>query len=403
MNFLIITDYFSIGGNTTYIMNVRKALERAGHRVVLITFKSITDSVDRWHFKTDHYDIFIKDFQFRYYASRVIKLHQLLKQLFRTWRPDAVISDLCLPAGAFLLCTSLFPTIPSIPFLYQFVGSNTFEKKSGMEYRDRGKNLRGSIKRRLHILFLYLFEKAILNHVSAIIIFSDYSKILLNSLKVNTVIYKILPGSDNAFRNIRNRYSKQEAKRICGVDSSKKMVLVLSRLEPRKGVLNLLDAFASHRTFLLSTHVVLCSQFDTYFSNEVLKQHSRYAFSNSILLVNNPTLKDRALLYRAADVVIIPSLALETFGFVALESYATGTPVVAYNTSAFTELIDKDCLVKPIGDGNQLLQKAMLLLSLPEHSLRSMSLSLVRYTNKYSWGSYVGMLMRIVKSYQKIS
>lgn len=55
-------------------------------------------------------------------------------------------------------------------------------------------------------------------------------------------------------------------------------------------------------------------------------------------------------LYRAADVTVVPSLSLEGFGLVVLESLAAGTPVIASNTGGMAEVLPDlrpDLLVPP--------------------------------------------------------
>jgi glycosyltransferase involved in cell wall biosynthesis len=403
MNFLIITDYFAVGGSTTYITNVRKELEKNGHRVVLITFKSKAGSINCWHFKTDHHDIVIKDFHLRYYISRVFRLYQLLKWLFVSWKPDVVISDLYLPAATFLFCRPFFHCLHAVPFFYQFHGSNTLEKQSGIEYRSRGKHPVHELKTYIYISLLRFIERAVLNQATAIFILSEYSRTLLRALNITKTLYKITPGSERLFRNTYRSFSKKEARRACGVSYHKKIVLILSRLEPRKGVLRLLEALSSHTSFLTKFQVILCSQFDSYVGEEVLKNHGFHTFGTSVLLVNNPAMKNKALVYRAADVVLIPSLDLETFGFVALESYATGTPVVAYNTGALKELIHNKWLVDPVGDYEKLLRRVQQLLALPSRQRNAMPASLVRYSQKFSWVSYTNSLIQIAESYQKTS
>jgi glycosyltransferase involved in cell wall biosynthesis len=54
--------------------------------------------------------------------------------------------------------------------------------------------------------------------------------------------------------------------------------------------------------------------------------------------------------YRAADCVLFTSLDLETFGFVALESFTQGVPVIGSNAGAIPEMLSKadpNLIVKP--------------------------------------------------------
>lgn len=398
MNVLIITDYFEVGGNTTYIANVRKTLESLGYSVKLITYRSSQAPTGHQYTGINHYDLYIKDFQLRFFPSRVLVLYQFLIQLLPTWKPDIILSDLCQAAGALIICKLFFHSLASAPFLYQFHGSNAREKQSGIEYFDQNHHPLHIMKNKFHFFILYTFEKIVLDRVNFIIIFSEYSRLLLKQLRVRNKVYKIFPGSEDIYKETYHSYTKKEAKKLCGLTDKDKIVFILARLEPRKGVPHILRMLHSHPSFFMHAKVVLCSQFDGYFGSDIIKMHSEYSFGINIILFNNPTKNDRALLYRASDVTLIPSLDLETFGFVALESYATGTPVVAYNVGAFKELIDYRFLVTPIGDGTRLLRKTEQLLSTPKIKLIAMSKSVMSLCERFSWESYVHDCIRLAIS-----
>ena len=50
--------------------------------------------------------------------------------------------------------------------------------------------------------------------------------------------------------------------------------------------------------------------------------------------------REVAAMFRGAEAVIVPSLFPETFGYVAAEAMALGTPVIARRRGALPELID---------------------------------------------------------------
>lgn len=398
MKFLIVTDYFAIGGNATYIQNICKFLKKGGHQVILITYKSRVDSIESWKFTLNHYNIYIRDFRVRYLLHRAIGLYHLLKNILPKENPDAVISDLCLPAGSIMLCKLLMPVFRSIPFVYQFHGSNAYEKLSGEKFNNPRPGIWRRIQIMLHFLLLKQFETSVLNRTSAIIVFSEYSKHLLNKLRVNKNVYKLMPGSESMFKRTLKAYSKLSARNELGFSGTKKIILVVSRLDPRKGVFHLLHTLNLHRNIFTQAKVVLCSQFDSFFGKEILSAHSMYALGSCVILVNNPTIRDKALLYRAADVVLIPSLDLETFGFVALEAYTSGTPVIAYNSGAFGELVDQDWLVAPVGNGKKLLKETISLLSLSERKVSDMSSLLIKKSDNFSWTKYTNQLVNIAQT-----
>ncbi len=71
-------------------------------------------------------------------------------------------------------------------------------------------------------------------------------------------------------------------------------------------------------------------------------KHSRAKFGLEGVVRFAGSVDDEDLVryYQAADVSIVPSVALEGFGLVVLESLATGTPVVASALDGLSEALD---------------------------------------------------------------
>lgn len=389
MNILVISDLFTIGGNTTYLLNVIGHLKKNGHTVTLISFVSRTDTHAVNQFNVPRYDIFMPDFQFRYLPFRCYRLFILLTGWSRIPRPDIVLSDLCLPAGAYALCRLVIPSLRRIPFLYQFHGSNALEKLSGAAYRQDEKSRTANAVSALRIRMLLTFETWVLRSATIIFVFSTYSKKLLRQLGVTERIIINPPGCEDIFTNTYHTVTKREARNQCGLSDRKKVILILSRLEPRKGIMQFLDSLEDHRAALKTYQIVLCSQFDSYFGMETLRLHGAHAFGSSVHLVNNPSQRNKALLYRSADVVVIPSQELETFGFVALEAYASGTPVVAYNVGALREIIPSMYLVNRVGDISGIISGIKKITSFTKKELRQLSTELIARSKKYSWTAYM--------------
>lgn len=99
------------------------------------------------------------------------------------------------------------------------------------------------------------------------------------------------------------------------------------------------------------------------------------------------------LLYSAADVMIVPSI-IESFGQTASESFACGTPVVAFNTSGLKDIIDHQVngfLAKPyessnLADGIKwVLDDSQRLIELQKNSRKKAEekFSIENYVDKY--------------------
>ena len=66
---------------------------------------------------------------------------------------------------------------------------------------------------------------------------------------------------------------------------------------------------------------------------QLAKQIAERGLANNVILLGYVSDEDLAFVYRAADLSVVPTVALEGFGLIAAESLAAGTP----------------CLVSPIG------------------------------------------------------
>src|SRR6266540_2608714 len=133
------------------------------------------------------------------------------------------------------------------------------------------------------------------------------------------------------------------------------VVACVRRLVPRMGLDVLLDALPVHATLLVAGEGPLRAKLE------------RLAQANVRFLGR---LSDEALvdLYRAADVSVVPSLALEGFGLSAAESLACGTPVVVSDAGGLPEVVAglDETLVVPAGDAIALRARLTAPLSPPD-------------------------------------
>ncbi|MGH7570249.1 MAG: glycosyltransferase family 4 protein [Gemmatimonadota bacterium] len=114
-------------------------------------------------------------------------------------------------------------------------------------------------------------------------------------------------------------------------DGQRPFFLVASRLEKAKGVQEAIQAFATFRGADL--RIAGRGDFEPRLRETARgMQHVRF-----LGWQGRDALRD---LYRAAAAVIVPSLCYETFGFVALEALAVGTPVVVRDRGALPEIVE---------------------------------------------------------------
>jgi fructose-1,6-bisphosphatase II len=160
-------------------------------------------------------------------------------------------------------------------------------------------------------------------------------------------------------------YARDDAERAAargGFDLDGRLaILTVGGIEPRKGSLTLLDAFAAARDALPDRRPVLliaggATLFD--YRDEVDRFHARAAELgiNGDLRVLGPVSDDELeALYRAADVFALPS-AKEGFGLAVLEALAAGLPAVVSDLDVFRGFLDDEAsaLLAPAGDADAL-------------------------------------------------
>ncbi len=134
---------------------------------------------------------------------------------------------------------------------------------------------------------------------------------------------------------------KNTARRQLGLNGLESIILFVGRIDPLKGIDRLLKA----RTYLTDNPELkmIIIGGDDHLKPEWLrlKKITRdFGIENSVLFVGRVDQEDLPLYYSAADVFVVPSHH-ESFGLVALESLACGTPVVATKVGNIENIIQE--------------------------------------------------------------
>jgi glycosyltransferase-like protein len=123
------------------------------------------------------------------------------------------------------------------------------------------------------------------------------------------------------------------------------MFLAVGGIEERKNTVRLLEAFIAFRATSPGAQLVVAggasvldhSAYGTAFRS-LLASH---ALGDSVVVTGTVEDDDMPALFRAADVLLMPSIR-EGFGLVVLEALASGTPVVVSRIAPFTEYLASD-------------------------------------------------------------
>jgi D-inositol-3-phosphate glycosyltransferase len=204
--------------------------------------------------------------------------------------------------------------------------------------------------------------------------------------------------------------SLDEARGVIGIPCESRMLLFVGRIEPLKGVDSLIRALAILRnngTLAQHPHCLVIIGGDP----DATADHLTAEMTRLQALCGELNLDDLVVFlgkrgqetlpyyYSSADALIMPS-HYESFGMVALEAMACGTPVIASQVGGLPFLV-KDGVtgyVVPDEDIDTLSQRLAVLISQPEVRQR-MSEQACAEAHNYGWEKITG---RILQVYEKV-
>jgi D-inositol-3-phosphate glycosyltransferase len=223
------------------------------------------------------------------------------------------------------------------------------------------------------------------------------------------------PGVDTAlFHPIEQSYAKS----VIGVEQSHHMILFAGRIEPLKGIDTLLRAMALLRDRIGQAHQTdadglshvtygnLClsviggdpSERGLMENDEMARLHAlrdELGLSDLVTFLGARDQDTLQYYYSAADLLVMPS-HYESFGMVALEAMACGTPVVVSDVGGLSQLVkhNQTGLRVRVNDPSAVADAIQRLLS-NEVLRRRMGHRAACYAEDYSWTKIVDKLIGV--------
>jgi glycosyltransferase involved in cell wall biosynthesis len=176
------------------------------------------------------------------------------------------------------------------------------------------------------------------------------------------------------------RFIEAEIRGRLGIPTNAPLVLFVGRLEARKGVHILCQAFAEIVRNMPATRFVLVGR-DTKTAPDsdsmksyVCREAGSEGYRDNLLFIDYLSQDELIPLYSASDVFVLPSFR-EGFSMVVLEAMACGKPVVVTPTVAVPdlELDGKSGIMVSPGDASGLAKALMKLLSLTEEDRKQVA------------------------------
>jgi len=323
MNILILCHkyYPSIGGTQIYTKQVAEYCQKKGHKVAIFTSTAdatskyeVINAVEVYRF-CPHFSSYIP------YFSMPAMFPQLLSSTARK-------ADIIHSVGYYFFPTFagwLLRKFKRRPFLVSPV------------YMNHPENIPKKI-------FDYTWGPAIQRSADAFIIQSEVEKDKICSLGIKPRQSYIIPfGIDpHIYLNDTNG---NETRQKYNIKTGTKVLLFIGRIISAKGSFQIIKALPLiMRRFpnikLIMVGVIVESQKEEFLALVKKLNLSDFIIFPGVVM----SLREKALLYALADVVLFPSLH-EQFGIIALEAAATGTPIAATNVGIVPQIVKQG----PIG------------------------------------------------------
>ena len=223
---------------------------------------------------------------------------------------------------------------------------------------------------------------------------AEYAQLLwLYQADVNKILV-IPPGVDvGRFYPIQS----DEAKEFIGVPPCGRMILFVGRIEPLKGLDVLIEAIASmHQKadFMENPFCLViiggdndenATQDDNLEISRIKELAERYGLSDLVTFLGKKSQNSLPYYYSAAEAVVVPS-QYESFGMVALEAMACGTPVVASQVGGLAYLVQDGVTgyTVPVDEPDELARKLASILEDPALHQR-LGTQAIKVAQDYAW------------------
>jgi glycosyltransferase involved in cell wall biosynthesis len=164
----------------------------------------------------------------------------------------------------------------------------------------------------------------------AIVLSTAFANVLSSHYKIPSERITVIPGGTDVTR-FAIAATRWQARQKLGLPQDRPIIAAVRRLVPRMGLENLIAAIATMRQTQPDIMVLVAGR--GVLQTTLTAQITAAGLEAHVKLLGFVSDDDLPYLYRAADLTVVPTVALEGFGLIAAESLAAGTP----------------CLVTPVG------------------------------------------------------
>lgn len=189
----------------------------------------------------------------------------------------------------------------------------------------------------LSALFKWSIERAVYQTAERVIVLSQaFADLVARDYGVPASRIRIVPGSADLDR-FGIGVSRAEARRQLGWPDDRPVLVTVRRLVRRTGVDRLIEAMAAVRDGCPG--VLLYVGGTGPLRARIEERVRELGLDDAVTLLGYVSDEQMPLVYRAADLNIVPTIALEGFGLTAVEGLAAGTPALVTPVGGLPEIV----------------------------------------------------------------
>ena len=169
-----------------------------------------------------------------------------------------------------------------------------------------------------------------------IVLSAAFARTLADSYAVPEERISIVPGGVECSR-FETPLSKADAREKLGFPAERPLVFVVRRLAPRMGLQDLITAAVQVRARVPEVLILIAGRGPS--GPGLQKQIDALGLNRNVRLLGFMPEEDLPVAYRAADLSVVPTVALEGFGLVAAEALAAGVPTLVTPVGGLPEVV----------------------------------------------------------------
>lgn len=330
------------GGSKRVSMELAKRLFLKGHRVTSLVPKISTELKER--------DVSegIRIIRYPFSKNRSLSIVSKIincRLAFRRLLKEEEFDIICVHFAYSALGILLLLKAKDLPIVRIFHGPWADEHREEMKSRfltssAHMKKFLLRMRQWLVYKVTYSIEKFCLDRSNKIAVLSKFSKnLLINNYNVPDGKIKVTSGGVDTQKFALVGDKKETIKRQLNLPKDKIILLTIRRFTPRMGLENLIEAMSY--VVKERKNVLLVIGGAGFLKEKLECLVNRYALEENIQFRGFIPEEQLPLYYQAADVFILPTTVLESFGLIILEALACGTPVLGTPVGAIPEVLGR--------------------------------------------------------------